>query len=193
MTLAWGASFRRWVVQANRVMLGGAVLLAFSSVALLSGCGQGTDKKGTTVKGILLSDGKPLKVDDGSAVGSRAYITVYVSLHKADKESTTEAKADGTFSIEGVEPGDYTLTVKHHDRAAVPKGPQGTDGGPPKGQFGPGGGGASGPGAGSGPPDSDLLGGEFSPAKSQIKVKVGATSPQDLGTIDLKKPDTWPK
>jgi hypothetical protein len=178
-------------VRASRAIRGGAALLALLAAPLLfSGCGPGGDKKGTTVKGVLQMDGKPLEVSDGSTPGARAMINVYVSLVKGEKDFTTEATADGKFTIEGVEAGDYTLTVRQVDRLSLS-----TKGGPGAGGAkGAGGPGATGSGTtGSGPPDQDKLGGEFSAAKSQIKVKVGTTSPQDLGTIDLKKPDTWPK
>jgi hypothetical protein len=172
---------------------------------LLSGCGD-SSSKGTTVKGTLVSDGQPLEVNDpakGGASGRWVRVTVALYQKDAKKEAdlSTDAQPDGTFTIADVPPGEYTLTVVHFDRTMG----QGPGQGPPKGGSGAAGAGAAGPGGGggdprqaqraggSGPPSMDRLEGEFSPEKSQIKVKVGTSSPQDLGTIDLKKPDTWPK
>jgi hypothetical protein len=160
---------------------------------LLSGCGSGDSTKGTTVKGTLLNDGKALEVNDGTAEGSRGYVKVTVGLVQGDKKSFyADAKADGTFAIEGVEAGEYTLTVQHFDSAAAQgRGPQssrsttGAAGGDPRK--------AAAEGARTGPPNMDRLEGAFDQQKSQIKVKVGTSSPQDLGTIDLTKQETWPK
>jgi hypothetical protein len=168
------------------------VALALSSAVLLSGCGSGdTAKGGTTVKGTLLSEGKPLEVNDGTAEGSRGYVRVIVALNAGKDSFSGEAKTDGTFTIEGVKPGEYTLSVMHHDTGALrdPRAGGGAAEGPAKGGDPR----RSGQPGGTGPGSMDKLGGEFSPEKSQIKIKVGTSSPQDVGTIDLKKSDTWPK
>jgi hypothetical protein len=182
---------------ARRVFLGAGVLLVLPAAVLLSGCGGESGKGGTTVKGKLVSDGTALEVNDGTAAGSMNYIRVVIALVKGGKSyGETEAKPDGTFSIEGVEPGDgYTLTVSHTDRSmAQSAGPQKQDG-RPTGAGGPGGPQkpSGGTGAGRPTPNMDRLKDEFNETNSKIKVNVGKSSPQDLGTIDLKKPDTWPK
>jgi hypothetical protein len=183
---------------ARRVFFGVGVLAVLPAAVLLSGCGGESGKGGTTVKGKLVSDGTPLEVNDGTAAGSMNYIRVSIALVKGDKSfDAVEVKPDGTFSIEGVEPGDgYTFTVSHIDRSMAQNvGPQKQDGPRPGAGGGPGGPQkpSGGTGAGRPTPNMDRLKDEFNATSSKIKVNVGKTSPQDLGTIDLKKPDTWPK
>ncbi len=185
-TVAACRTARWWAKQGSRVVFLGGAALALSSAVLLSGCGPGdTAKGGTTVKGTLLSDGKPLEVNDGTAEGSHGYVRVIIFLNQGKESFSGDAKTDGTFTIEGVKPGEYTLSVTHQDTAAPrdPRAGGGAPSGPAKGGGDPR---AAARTGGTGPGMMDRLNGEFSPEKSQIKVKVGTSSPQDIGTIDLK-------
>lgn len=167
------------------------VALVAVGCLVIAGCGgDGGTKKGTKVKGKLLSGDKPLEVRELGQGG--AAVKVNIGLIREDGSSGGGASADaqGNFTMENVPAGTYTLTVEHFDQGL-------TMGGKGPGGMGPGGGGPPGGPAGmkqkqGGANVLDRLQGKFSQANSEIKVTITEQAEQDLGTIDLEKKETWP-
>jgi hypothetical protein len=159
-----------------------------ASLFLVAGCGPTTEvKKGTTVKGKVVSNGQPLE-SYAEYVPGKPQVRLTLDLLDSTGKSagSTNVQPNGDFKIEGVAPGKYKLTAEHFDQnlQASPASEANIRPGETAGRSK----------GGSGPRTQDRLQGKFNVENSQITVTVPEGKPEhDVGEIDLEKKDTWSK